>query len=64
MLNNLLEESRSQSRIDDPNPLAGSSYRNESDVDFNLKNDEFNYQNAFNQKDIDDFRLQLNNFEV
>ena len=44
------------SERDVPNPYAGSSYRNESSVDINFQND-------FDQKAIEDFRLQLNKFE-
>ena len=57
MLNNLLEESK----VEDANQLAGSSYRNESE-EFNLKNDDFNYLSQL--RAIDEFKLQLNNFEV
>lgn len=57
MLNDLLEESK----MEDANQLAGSSYRNESE-EFNLKNDDFNYLSQL--RAIDEFKLQLNNFEV
>lgn len=47
--------------MEDANQLAGSSYRNESE-EFNLKNDDFNYLSQL--RAIDEFKLQLNNFEV
>lgn len=50
MLNNLLEESK----VEDANQLAGSSYRNESE-EFNLKNDDFNYLSQL--RAIDEFKL-------